>query len=52
MIIQQALALNPQDSRITYDATLGYPISVNIDPVTSITGDEFIYKITSFETLP
>ena len=52
VIIQQALALNPQDSRITYDATLGYPISVNIDPVTSITGDEFIYKITSFETLP
>ena len=52
VLIQQALALNPQDVRITYDATLGYPISVNIDPVTSITGDEIVYKITSFETLP
>lgn len=52
VLISQALALNPQDSRITYDATLGYPISIFIDPVTSITGDEFVYKVTSFETLP
>ena len=52
VLIQQALALSPQDARITYDATLGYPISVNIDPVLSITGDEFVYKVTSFETLP
>lgn len=52
VLISQALALNPQDSRITYDATLGYPISINIDPVTSITGDEIVYKVTSFETLP
>jgi len=52
VLISQALALNPQESRITYDATLGYPISINIDPVTSISGDEFVYKVTSFETLP
>ena len=52
VLIWLALALNPQESRITYDATLGYPISINIDPVTSIPGDEFVYKVTSFETLP
>ena len=52
VLISQALALNPQESRVTYDATLGYPISINIDPVTSIPGDEFVYKVTSFETLP
>jgi hypothetical protein len=52
VLISQALQLNPQESRITYDSTLGYPISINIDPVTSIPGDEFVYKITSFETLP
>jgi hypothetical protein len=52
VLISQALALQPQDARVTYDATLGYPISINIDPVTSIPGDEFVYKVTSFETLP
>ena len=52
VLIQQALALNPADARVTYDATLGYPISINIDPVTSIPGDEVVYKVTSFETLP
>lgn len=52
LVIGQWMALGPQDVRITYDATLGYPISVNIDPVTSIPGDEVVYKITSFETLP
>jgi len=52
VLISQALALNPQDARITYDATLGYPLTINIDPVTSISGDEIVYKITSFETLP
>jgi len=52
VLISQALALNPQETRITYDATLGYPVSINIDPVTSIPGDEVVYKVTSFETLP
>jgi hypothetical protein len=52
VLISQALSLKPADSRITYDATLGYPISINIDPVTSIPGDEFVYKVTSFEKLP
>jgi hypothetical protein len=52
VLIAQALALNPQDARITYDSALGYPISVNIDLVTSITGDEVVYKVTSFEILP
>jgi Family of unknown function (DUF6174) len=52
VLIQQGLALNPQDVRITYDGTFGYPISINIDPVTSITGDEIVYKVTSFETIP
>jgi hypothetical protein len=32
--------------------TLGYPISINIDPVTSIPGDEVVSKVTSFEALP
>src|SRR6478672_7320700 len=40
VLIGQWLPLNPQDARITYDATLGYPLSINIDPVTSISGDE------------
>ena len=52
VLISQALALNPQEARITYDATLGYPISINIDPVTSIPGDEVVYKVTSFQALP
>jgi hypothetical protein len=52
VLISQAMALNPQEARITYDSALGYPISINIDPVTSITGDEVVYKVTSFETLP
>jgi uncharacterized protein DUF6174 len=52
VLIGQALAIDPQDVRITYDATLGYPLSINIDPVTSISGDEFVYKVTSFEKLP
>jgi hypothetical protein len=52
VVIGQWLQVGPQDVRITYDATLGYPISVNIDPVTSIAGDEVVYKVTSFETLP
>jgi hypothetical protein len=51
-VIAQGLAVGPQDSRITYDATLGYPISVLIDPVTALPGDEIVYKVTSFETLP
>lgn len=52
LVIGQLLALPPQDARITYDATLGYPLTINIDPVTSISGDEFVYKVTSFEKLP
>ena len=52
ILISQALGLNPQETRITYDPTLGYPISINIDPVTSIPGDEVVYKVTSFEALP
>lgn len=52
ILISQALALNPQDARVTYDATLGYPININIDPVTSIPGDEVVYKVTSFTTIP
>jgi len=52
ILIQQALALKPDDARITYDGTLGFPISVNIDPVTSISGDELVYKVTSVETIP
>ena len=51
-VIQEALGLNPAEARVTYDATLGYPISINIDPVTSIAGDEVVYKVTSFETIP
>ena len=50
-IISQGLGLNPQDARVTYDPTLGYPLSINIDP-TSIPGDEIVYKVTSFQTLP
>lgn len=52
VIISQWLALGPQDTRITYDGTRGYPISIYIDPVTAIAGDEVQYKVTSFETLP
>jgi hypothetical protein len=52
VLIGQGLALNPQDSRITYDFSVGYPLSINIDPVESITGDEIVYKVTSFEVLP
>jgi hypothetical protein len=52
VLISQGLALNPQEARITYDSTLGYPISITIDPITSIAGDEIVYKVTSFETLP
>ena len=52
VLIAQGLALDPQDARITYDATLGYPLTINIDPVTSISGDEIVYKVTSFEKLP
>lgn len=51
-LISQGLAIDPQDARITYDATLGYPLTINIDPVTSISGDEIVYKVTSFEKLP
>ena len=52
VLISQGLALNPQETRITYDSTLGYPLSIMIDPVTSIPGDEIVYKVTVFETLP
>ena len=52
VLISQALALNPQDARITYNATFGYPVSINVDPVTSFQGDEVVYKVTSFEALP
>lgn len=51
-LISQGLALSPQEYRVTYDPTLGYPLSINIDPVTSISGDEIVYKVTSFETIP
>jgi len=50
-LISQALSLNPQDPRITYDGKLGYPVSINIDP-SAVSGDEIVYKVTSFETLP
>lgn len=52
VLIGQVFALNPQETRITYDSTYGYPISITIDPVTSISGDEIMYKVTSFEALP
>ena len=48
-LITQALALNPADPRITYDGTIGYPVSINIDP-SSGSGDA--YKVTSFQALP
>jgi hypothetical protein len=51
VLINQGLGLNPQEARITYDGTLGYPLSINIDP-TSIPGDEIVYKVTSFATIP
>jgi hypothetical protein len=50
-LISQGLSLNPQDARITYEGTLGYPVSINIDP-TTVPGDEIVYKVTSFQTLP
>ena len=49
-VISQALALNPADPRITYDGTVGYPVSINIDP--SSTGDGIVYKVTSFQAIP
>jgi hypothetical protein len=52
VLISQGLGLNPTDVRITYDSGLGYPLSINIDPVTSIAGDEIVYKVTSFEAIP
>jgi hypothetical protein len=52
VLISQGLGLNPADARITYDPTLGYPVSINIDPVSSIAGDEIVYKVTSFEAIP
>ena len=51
VIVNQGLSLNPQDARVTYDPTLGYPLSINIDP-TSVPGDEIVFKVTSFVTLP
>jgi len=52
VLISQGLGLNPAEARITYDSGLGYPLSINIDPVPSIAGDEIVYKVTSFETIP
>ena len=51
-VISQALDLNPQDPRITYDGKLGYPVSINIDPSGGVSGDESVYRVTSFQTLP
>ena len=50
-LISQGLGLNPQDARITYEGTLGYPVSINIDP-TTVPGDEIVYKVTAFQALP
>jgi hypothetical protein len=50
-LISQSLAQNPQDVRITYQGTYGYPVSINIDP-TDIPGDEIVYKVTAFEVIP
>ena len=52
VLISQGLGLNPAEARITYDSGLGYPLSINIDPVPSIAGDEIVYKVTSFEAIP
>ena len=51
-VISQALGLNPEDPRITYDGKLGYPVSINIDPSGGVSGDESVYKVTSFQALP
>jgi uncharacterized protein DUF6174 len=50
-VISQSLAQNPQDARITYEGTYGYPVSINIDP-TDVPGDEIVYKVTSFQAIP
>ena len=50
-LISQSLSQNPQNARITYQGTYGYPVSINIDP-TDVPGDEIVYKVTAFEVIP
>ena len=50
-LVSQSLSQNPQNARITYQGTYGYPVSINIDP-TDVPGDEIVYKVTRFEVIP
>ena len=49
VLISQGLALNPQETKNKMSSESS---AIMIDPVTSIPGDEIVYKVTVFETLP
>lgn len=50
-VIEQAIVGAYADIRVTYAATMGYPVTIAVDPKWSVTGDQSSYKVSSFTRL-
>lgn len=50
-LVDQALAAKYADIKASYAATLGYPLTINLDPSLTVTGDQSSYKVSSFTAL-
>jgi Family of unknown function (DUF6174) len=49
--LKETLATHPDKIEVTFDATVGYPVRVFVDPRSDITGDEFHFEVTDFKQL-
>jgi hypothetical protein len=49
--LRETLATHPDKIEVTFDETMGYPISVFVDPKSDITDDEFHFEVTDFKVL-
>jgi Family of unknown function (DUF6174) len=49
--LKETLATHPDKIEVTFDETMGYPVSVFVDPKSDITDDEFHFEVTDFKVL-
>jgi Family of unknown function (DUF6174) len=49
--LKETLATHPDKIEVTFDKTMGFPVSVFVDPRSDMTGDEFHFEVTDFKVL-
>ena len=49
--LRETLATQPDRIEVTFDETIGYPVSVFVDPKADVTDDEFHFEVTDFKVL-